>query len=96
LTKIYSTLAASSGLQEEEEEEEEEGEERRDRIALAGDASRNHGVVRGELSEVSFHKVRKVVELPRVESNGVEAAMSEKSLGLLTPSYATLLLVLFQ
>jgi hypothetical protein len=69
---------------------------RRDRIALAGDASRNHGVVRGELSEVSFHKVRKVVELPRVESNGVEAAMSEKSLGLLTPSYATLLLVLFQ
>ena len=48
----------------------------RDRIALAGDASGNHGVVRGELFEVRFHKMREVVKLPRVESNGVEAGMS--------------------
>jgi hypothetical protein len=35
----------------------------RDRIALAGDASGNHGVVRGELFEVRFHKMREVVFL---------------------------------
>jgi hypothetical protein len=47
----------------------------RDRIALAGDASGNHGVVRGELFEVRFHKMREVVKLPRVESNGIEAGI---------------------
>ena len=65
--------------EDEEEEEEEEGRKRRgrrDRIALSGDASSNQGVVRGELFEVRFHKMREVVKLPRVESNGVEAAMS--------------------
>jgi len=49
---------------------------RTDRFALAGDASGNHGVVRGELFEVRVHKMREVVKLPRVESNGVEAGMS--------------------